>query len=141
MDGYVFGSNFDDVGKFHRRFGLPTSTEVMAPHLLEPDVQEFRENFLQEELNEFAEAHAEGDLGGAADALIDLVYVALGTAHLMHLPWQRLWDEVQRANMEKVRAPDAKSSKRHHHFDVIKPEGWVPPDIDGVLEKAGANFS
>ena len=38
------------------------------------------------------------------DALIDLTYVAMGTAYMMGLPWQDLWDEVQRANMSKVRA-------------------------------------
>lgn len=136
MNGdHMWGSNFDDVGTFHRRFGLPSSVEVMSPHLLDYDVQEFRKNFMQEELDEFTDACNNGDLAGAADALIDLVYVAMGTAHLMHLPWQALWDEVQRANMEKVRAPDAESSKRHHHFDVIKPEGWQAPDIAGVLER------
>lgn len=128
-------SNFNDVGKFHRRFGIPSSADTEPPHVLDEDVYEFRRKFMQEELDEFRDAWDAGDLAGQADALIDLAYVVFGTAHLMHLPWQALWDEVQRVNMEKVRAPSAESSKRHHHFDVIKPEGWTPPDIEGVLRR------
>lgn len=128
------GVEFDDVGAFHSRFGLPNVLDSpINPHLLDDDVYKFRIDFMAEELTEFEDAHKAGDLALAADALIDLVYVVMGTAHLMGLPWKELWNEVQRANMEKVRAPDAESSKRHHHFDVIKPEGWQPPDIDMVL--------
>jgi hypothetical protein len=43
------------------------------------------------------------DLPKIADALVDLVYVALGTAHLHRLPWEALFTEVQRANVTKER--------------------------------------
>lgn len=135
-------SDFNDVGDFNRRFGLPAFPEHDVPHLLDHETQEYRVAFLREELKEFTDAWATGDLPGAFDALLDLVYVAEGTAHFMGLPWQEGWDEVQRANMTKERASSAEAAKavsgRSSSLDVIKPEGWTPPDIEGVLARYGA---
>lgn len=127
-------SLFEDVGDFHARFELPRFP-LVAPKKLEPDVQLFRLGFLLEELEEFNRAWARGTLADAADALCDLVYVALGTAHLMGLPFDRCWDEVQRANLSKVRAEGADDprSKRRHHLDIVKPVDFVPPDHDKIL--------
>lgn len=130
--------NFDDVAAFHVRFDLP---RPMTPRLLDPATQLFRSDFMQEELNEFWIAcnpsyNMKPDLAKAADALIDLVYVAMGTAVMMGLPWQELWNEVQRANMEKVRArADGADSKRGSALDVVKPPGWRPPDIEAVFRR------
>lgn len=135
------GNLFGDVDDFHRKFGLSFSGEeqeggVIAPHFLDASAQRFREDFLQEELDEFKGAFTAGDLAKAADALCDLVYVALGTAHLMHVPFLRCWFEVQRANMTKERASSAddERSKRKHTLDVVKPVGWTPPDIERALK-------
>jgi len=65
----------------------------------------------------------------AADSLIDLVYVTVGTALMMGLPWAELWAAVQERNMAKELAlPDGSNSKRNNPLDVIKPEGWYPPN-------------
>lgn len=126
-------TNFEDVGQFHARFGLPVAGENTHPRMLDDDLRDFRVKFMHEELEEFQVAADDGNLAGCADALIDLVYVAMGTAHMMGLPWEKLWDEVQRANMAKVRAASKDESKRGSLWDVVKPEGWTPPDIEGVL--------
>lgn len=47
--------------------------------------------------------------------------------------WLLLWNEVQRANMTKERTRRAEDSKRGSKWDVIKPAGWTPPDIEGKL--------
>lgn len=120
-----------DLMLFHQKFGMP---ERQHPGLLEDDLMGFRVDFLQEELNEIIEGYGELDLAKVADGLVDLVYVALGTAELMGLPWEELWDEVQRANMEKQRALKPEDSQRLSTYDVVKPEGWRPPDIEGVLK-------
>lgn len=120
-------SNFDDVAEFHERFGLLISGG--SPRLLDLELFRFRLKFLHEELDEFTDAHLRGDLVEAADGLIDLVYVALGTAVMMGLPWQALWDEVHRANMKKIRVASSDESKRGSAFDVRKPASWVPPDL------------
>lgn len=121
----------DDVQKFHAKFGLPVSTN--NPGMLQEDVMDFRLGFLMEELDEIGEGFATNNIEDVADGLIDLIYVAIGTGLFMGLPMDELWDEVQRANMAKERATSSDQSKRSSSFDVIKPEGWVGPDIAGVL--------
>ena len=129
-------SNFDDVGQFHQTFGLPVS-KTQAPHLIKPDLILFRYGFLYEEMLELLDAYVKKDLPGISDALIDIVYVAMGTAHHHGLPWEALWDEVQQANMKKIKARSKEESKRGSTHDVIKPPGWKPPDIAGVLRRHG----
>jgi predicted HAD superfamily Cof-like phosphohydrolase len=132
-------SNFDDVGDFHEKFGLDNVTHHgPGPRDVPADLLDFRRKFLQEELDEFDRGREAGDDAQMFDALMDLVYVAMGTAHLMGYPWQDGWARVQAANMAKVRAAaDGSDSKRGSAFDVVKPEGWRPPDIDGLLEQVG----
>jgi predicted HAD superfamily Cof-like phosphohydrolase len=131
----VTRSNFDDVGDFHRRFNLDNVTHRgVGPRDVDRDLMVFRIKFLMEELREFEEAQAANNLPAMFDALIDLVYVALGTAHLLGLPWQAGWDEVHRANMTKVRAaPDGSDSARGSAFDVVKPPSWMPPNLERVI--------
>lgn len=120
-------SGYLDVLKFHTKFEIPTPAGVQP---LTPDVAQFRTIFLNEELVEFAQAHDKADVVGAVDALIDLVYVAYGTALLMGVTpeqWRKCWEAVQEANMAKVRCESAEASKRGHVLDVRKPEGWVSP--------------
>ncbi len=128
-------NNFDDVGDFHEKFDLDNVTHRGAGlRMMPPDLMNFRIKFLHEELKEFEDAWVDGDVPKMFDALLDLVYVAMGTAHLLGLPWQRGWDEVQRANMTKVRATaDGSDSKRSSPWDVVKPPGWTPPDLDTVI--------
>jgi predicted HAD superfamily Cof-like phosphohydrolase len=121
-----------DIAAFHQKFGLEYNG---PPRLLPSDLAMFRIKFLQEELNELCEGYAEGNLEKAFDALIDLVYVALGTSYMMGLPFYSGWNEVQEANMQKVRAKeDGSDSKRGHGADVVKPEGWTPPSLTRLLE-------
>ena len=129
-------SNFGDVGDFHRKFDLPIFNG--EPHEASPELIEFRTKFLEEELEEFRQGVEAGDHEQMFDALLDLTYVAMGTAHVMGYPWQAGWDEVQRANMAKERASsDGSNSKRLSSYDVIKPEGWVPPQIAEILAMYG----
>lgn len=131
-------SNFDDVGMFHRRFGLTSvSHEGVGPREPEEEVMDFRARFMQEELDEFNEAREDGDEAKMFDALLDLVYVALGTAHLRGYPWPAGWELVQQANMAKVRATDPEQSARGGIWDVIKPVDWEAPDIEGLLFNSG----
>lgn len=134
---------FQNVKDFHKKFDL---LNFDTPgHLSSGKLRE-RIEFLREELNEFIEAAGfehggDGDLSYTgiqdlakqADALVDLVYVACGTAVMLGLPWDWLWDDVQRANMAKVRGV----THRGHAVDVKKPEGWQGPQGERILELAG----
>ena len=136
-------SNFRDVGKFCKKFDLPRShydykeDRMAEPRELTDEEYDFRVDLMQEELDEYVEATQSNDLPSMADGLIDLVYVAMGTAHLHQFDWDQLWTTVQRANMTKMRAISKDQSKRGSTFDVVKPEGWTPPDIRGVLRRQG----
>jgi predicted HAD superfamily Cof-like phosphohydrolase len=131
-------SGFEDVGEFHRKMGLPTSDrDQHGPHQWDDELLEFRIRFLREELDEFIEGVEETDHAKMFDALLDLVYVAFGTAHLLGYPWEDGWNAVQAANIAKRRAQTADESKRGSALDVVKPEGWQPPDIEGLLRRHG----
>lgn len=114
---------FADVRAFQEKFGQLSYYE---PGFLSRRKLEERARFLQEELNELLDAPT---LDLQADALVDLVYVAFGTAVMMGLPWEELWDDVQRANMAKVRG----MTHRGNLVDVAKPPGWVPPQGARIL--------
>lgn len=61
------------------------------------------------------------------DGLCDVIYVAAGCAVEMGIDLEPFYAEVQRSNMAKVGGPIREDGKR------LKPEGWTPPDIAGIL--------
>ncbi len=122
----------DDIKEFHDKFGL---SDGGKPRLLDLEQSQFRVTCLKEEVAEFQTALQHDDLPEAFDALIDLVYFALGTAHVMNLPFEDGWRRVHAANMTKVRAANGFASKRGSGFDVIKPAGWTPPVLDDLVFK------
>jgi len=121
----------EDVREFQLKFGwyLPSSPMV----IVDPELNQARIDLIHEELKELVDAIDAKDLAGQADALVDLVYVALGFANLLGLgpAWQELWDDVQRANWSKERGV----GKRGHAHDVVKPPGWVGPRTEQILAK------
>ena len=121
-----------DINKFHNKFGFKKSQKVGIPE--DSELVNFRTSFLMEELAEYTQAITKKDDAAALDALIDIVYIALGTAWLFNLPFEKGWREVQKANMSKIRAK-SKSKKRGTAFDVIKPKGWKAPNIDQIVEE------
>ncbi len=126
-------SAFQLVGEFHKKFNFSTSDN--SGDLPSTDLLLFRLQFLQEELMELTQAIRKRDTVELADALADIIYVALGTAHYCKLPFDQVFDEVHRSNMNKERALSEKQSKRGHLQDVVKPVFWQPPDIAGVIER------
>jgi Uncharacterized protein conserved in bacteria len=88
---------------------------------------DFRFQFLLEELIELDAAIEAKDAPGVVDAIIDLVVVAVGALNEAGVDGQKAWDEVLRANMEKVPGHNA-SRADSGGFDLVKPAGWEPPD-------------
>lgn len=94
---------------------------------------------LTEEIDEFVEAHAKGDYIGCVDAIIDLMYFAVGVMYKMGLTPEEMdacMTAVHEANMEKKlgvnhRRGDGSAA------DAVKPEGWVSPEerIINILDK------
>lgn len=86
---------------------------------------------MDEELDETLQAMCRDDLPAIADGLADLIYVALGTAIAYGIDLRPVWSAVHAANMAKIGGPTREDGK------VLKPEGWQPPDIKGILERQG----
>ncbi len=148
MQSLVPGQVFRDVSLFHEKFKLPPTES--PGHKLPNDFLRFRILFMLEELVEYCEsvgailvAKENGyDVAFtsttfnpelAMDSLIDLVYVAVGTAYTHRFPFNDGWRKVQEANMSKERVERPGQSKRGSGFDVIKPPGWKPPDHSDIL--------
>tara|TARA_Y100000004_G_scaffold150975_1_gene173465 strand:- start:158 stop:613 length:456 start_codon:yes stop_codon:yes gene_type:complete len=121
-----------DIDQFHKKFKFEKNLKVGIPD--DNELVNFRTSFLMEELAEYTQAITKKDAAGALDALVDIVYIALGTAWLFNLPFEKAWNEVQKANMSKIRTK-SKSKKRGTSFDVVKPKGWTAPDIEQIIEE------
>jgi len=120
----------NQVAKLYSQFGLLISSK---PTCLTRRKLGERLVCLWEELEEFLQAADEGDLSAMADALVDLVVFAKGTAVMMGLPWAALFDDVMRANTAKVRGV----GKRGHKVDLIKPPGWQGSQGKAILLEHG----
>lgn len=66
----------------------------------------------------------------SADALIDLLYVTIGSLLAMGIDMWPLWKAVQQANMAKIGGPVVNGKQ-------LKPMGWKPPAIDALLREQG----
>ena len=94
-----------------------------------------RVQFVAEEFVEFTEAclHTiEEDSGNISREkilreMVDIVYVLIGTAATFGWDFDKAWDAVHAANMEKTdEQVDGK---------VVKPEDWVEPNMNGTVCK------
>ena len=121
VSGYM-----SDIIEFHEKFGI---AYYGPPRILPEDLSSFRLKFMGEELVEYDEATLDDDKVSMLDALVDLVYVALGTAHLHGFNFDEAWARVHRANMTKIKGP----SERSAHYDVIKPPDFVKPDLSDLV--------
>ena len=119
-----------DILEFHQKFQLPLPS---SPKPLPKDLAEFRLKFLNEELNEYERALQLADYEGQLDALVDLVYVAMGTAAMQGYNFAEAWRRVHAANMSKVRAKSKDHSKRNSEYDVVKPKDWKAPCLKNLV--------
>ncbi len=111
---------WEGVREFHDKFGHPCPDEVT---MIDKGRALSRGKWMMEEVGEFLIAD---DVYEQADAMIDLIYFALGTMVEMGLEADELFDIVQRANMAKL-FPDGKPHYNPKDGKVIKPEGWEDP--------------
>lgn len=112
-------NEWNDVRNFHLRFGHPVAK---APIKVAPERALKRYNWMLEEINEFIEAD---EIVEQADAMIDLIYFALGTLVEMGIEPDNLFSIVHEANMSKL-WPDGKP---HYNSEgkTVKPLSWEDP--------------
>lgn len=118
----------DLVREFHVKFGQHAGH---AYREMPASESEFRAGFLLEEVLEFAEAHEAGDVPKMVDALVDIIYVAYGTALCMGLDLEPFVIEVHAANMRKEGGGVRADNK------ILKPPGWVGPNHEPLLKAQG----
>jgi predicted HAD superfamily Cof-like phosphohydrolase len=141
-------SYFNDVRAFHEKFSCAIGERPAV------QLEQFRISLVMEELTELIKAHGlratsysfsggstvafgydrfeEPDLAGIADGIADLIYVLCGMAVTYGIPLDRVWSEVHAANMRKVGGGERADGK------ILKPEGWVGPDIIGAINGEAA---
>ena len=119
-------SIFKNIRAMHAKYGFePRET----PGLLSKKQMDFRVDFIEEEFDELIRANLRNDLPETIDALIDIMVVCAGTLDLMGCDGQAHWNEVHWANMKKeVATADNPSKRGAKELDLVKPEGWEPPD-------------
>lgn len=115
-----------DVDEFFEAMGIHAPASYQPPS--EP-IRALRANMLVEEAHEFRAAAAAGNVPEMLDGAVDIIYVAIGFFLDCGLPFAPFWAEVHRSNMAKAGGPRREDGK------VLKPPGWKPPDIAGVLRR------
>jgi predicted HAD superfamily Cof-like phosphohydrolase len=131
---------YADVGEFHRKFDIPAYDPRRPCEFPSEEILRYRMLFLREELTELDLALESKNLIEALDALADIAYVAMGTAHYFNAPFQLIWGEIQRANMERVKCTreNCPPDKQYRVDMVIKPPDWRPPQIGRILDTHNA---
>lgn len=137
----------DKLIEFHKAMDVPV---LDCPQVPPDDRVRLRASLIVEETLEFLEVCFEDrgnyllevqsclhrvladkvkvDLVEAADALADIIYVVEGTNLEFGINGKQVFEEVHRSNMAKA------GGKRRADGKVLKPDGWTPPDVAGVLE-------
>lgn len=110
---------------------------------------------LSESTRESAEAFAD-----VADAAIDLIYVSVNVLYALGFNYEKMWEEVHIANMQKLPQCEAcfgggvmydpglkaitcrtcgghgrTAPIRNEAGKIMKPEGWQPPDLASIIER------
>ena len=117
---------WNDVREFHLSFSHPAPD---CPVLLNKECVVRRYNWMKEELDEFKDAVS---IPEQADAMIDLIYFALGTLVEMGVKPDRLFSIVHKANMGKLWSDG--SPRYNEENKVIKPSNWTDPHDELLAE-------
>ena len=116
----MINDEFELVKDFHKMFNHRVKE---TPVLLPEEQVKNRVEFMREEIQEFIDSENVYD---QADAMIDLIYFALGTLVEMGVKPKKIFDIVHNANMTKVWS-DGKVHYREDNGKVIKPPEWEDP--------------
>lgn len=107
------------------------------PAIPDENTRLLRVELLSEEYHEYLKAEYDNDLVEIYDALLDQIVIIMGTAHAYGLGdiMAEGWDEVHRSNMAKADLVTGKLIRREDG-KILKPEGWTPPDLASIIERA-----
>ena len=89
---------------------------------------------MKEEWKELNVAIDNNDQVECLDALLDFIVVTVGAIHSAGMDSEGGWKEVMRTNFAKIDKETGKVRKREDG-KVLKPTGWVPPDLKPFVTK------
>lgn len=118
------------VVKFQEAFGIQGPEQ---PRMLKKTRARLRQVLLEEEVRELSEAK---NLLDVADAICDIMFITLGTAHEYGLTdrLEMLFDEVTRSNMSKLDKVTGKAIFREDG-KILKPETFSEPKLRPIIER------
>jgi predicted HAD superfamily Cof-like phosphohydrolase len=119
---------FEEQAFFMRACGQTTDNDNVKQSNLYSDL-------IEEERNEMLEARANGNQVEEFDAVLDQIVVLIGYGLSRGWPMNEGWAEVMRSNMAKI-DPYSGTVRRREDGKVLKPEGWTPPDLASLINRA-----
>ena len=124
-------SNADKIKEFHVTMGAVAPDHPAIPS---NELLDLRKTLIREEYNEVNEqidlltSGNSTDMTALVHELTDLLYVTYGAIWACGVDPDPVFAEVHNANMRKLDGPRRADGK------VLKPEGWQPADVAGVIE-------
>ena len=118
------------VANFMRAGGQTTS---IIPEVPDPPIAERRIEMLREEVDELEDAVADIDIVEYADAIADIIYVALGAAVEAGIDIEPVIEEVIDSNNSKIDWQSAQPWARHGNGKIAKDEHYRAPDIRSII--------
>lgn len=113
-----------DVGAFLDRFH---QDKRAAPGWPEQSITDLRVRLIAEEYSELTDAWMRRHLPDTVDGILDLIYVLIGTLPALGIDADPVWDAIHSANMAKT------GGDRRNDGKILKPKGWTPPDVAGLI--------
>lgn len=112
----------------HEHFGIAYEGK---PRFLSEQYMHHKFGQLSEEMNEIGKGIRHGKIEEIVDGLGDLMVVANGILEQMGVDSDAVMQEIMKANLGKELGRNPK--RNTHDLDLIKPDGWSPPDIKSLV--------
>jgi predicted HAD superfamily Cof-like phosphohydrolase len=129
-------TQFEMVKEFREQVELPVAN---APTLLsEADILHHTQHLIKK-ISEIIEANRTKDLQDIAELTVDLVYLTMGMAHNMGLPFNELFNAVHASNLMKEKGSDWVRTHIGCEWHINRPIGYMSPQgIENILVDAKA---
>ena len=119
---FILTDVFDDIDRFAVSCDQEPSPENYKMYL----------DLIEEEFGELQDAVMLEDKVEQLDALVDILVVTMGAIRAAGWNGKGAWKEVMKTNFAKIDPSTGKVTKREDG-KVLKPEGWVAPDLAKFL--------
>jgi len=117
-------NTFKDIETFATACDQPASPENYNMYL----------GLIAEEYNELQDAVDAADKVEQLDALVDILVVTIGAIRAAGWDGEAAWKEVMNTNFAKI-DPDTGKVIKREDGKVLKPEGWLAPQLSQFIDK------